>query len=359
MDVLTKTNPDYSRRRFHSARTLDEAYYPALSEEDLAKVNEDQVISRLYAPRKPKDDRYTPILMVSQIWLLGAGRILLSAHSLKSFLMVIKCIQYPLWTSYTRTLDCAMAMFLATEIEDFGKGFIEVELPNGLLELPSALSMFETSVLALMSRVDGYLNAATPTKPNIDIERQYTHDIWDNHCELAMINDVLDQQEKVVNDLLLGSGMMEPSGKRLYPPSEQTCAKDWDRVFAARSLRMKYQQRITKIKADAERIDKAIQDILNLKRTFASMKEAENSSKAAQNSLRLAQSNALSSAAVVGFTVVTHIYTPILLDWPFCSADRCAEEVAVNEERDEGRIRWQICWWYFWQVHPHATFARN
>jgi hypothetical protein len=313
MNLLAKTNPNYSRWRFHCARTLDEAYYPALSEDDLAKANEDQVISRLYTAHRPKDDKYTPILMVGQIWLLGAGRILLRAYSTKESSMDIKSIGYPQWYLYTTTLDCAMGMFLAGQIEDFGKGLYadNRNLPHGPMRFPAALSMFETSVLALMSKVDGYLNLATSTKPNIDIERQYTHDIWDIHCELAMIKDVLDQQERVLDDLLLGSGVIDPGGKRLYPPSEQACGKQWDRVFAARSLLTKYQQRITKIKADAERIDKAIQDMLNLKRTFASMKEAENSSKAAQNSLRLARSGVVLSAAVIGFTLVTVIFTPL------------------------------------------------
>jgi hypothetical protein len=96
-----------------------------------------------------------------------------------------------------------------------------------------------------------------------------------------------------------------------HPSYKRAHTVHWPRIFGARKLIEKYRQRIRKIEADAERIDKAIQDMLNLKRTFTSIKEAQNSSEAVQNSLRLARSSVVLSAAVVGFTVVTIIFTPL------------------------------------------------
>ena len=52
-----------------------------------------------------------------------------------------------------------------------------------------------------------------------------------------------------------------------------------------------------KIDADAERVEKAVQDKLDLKRTDASIKDAH--------------SSLLLSTAVIGFTIITIIFAPL------------------------------------------------
>jgi Mg2+ and Co2+ transporter CorA len=54
---------------------------------------------------------------------------------------------------------------------------------------------------------------------------------------------------------------------------------------------------VLKIDGDAERVQKAVQDKLDLKRTYASVKDAH--------------SSLLLSTAVIGFTVVTIVFAPL------------------------------------------------
>jgi hypothetical protein len=361
MDVFLSTGGELANWKIHCERTLDEAYYPALSEQDLTERNNDQVVSRWYRRTYEQstsgDEKRIPILMVSQLWLLGAGRIILSASSMSTgsnfyrgldptkgrspqeatnlLFYKVRTVD-PVWTqadydedrsspprclSDAQTVDCQMGTVLARVIESFGKAS---RIPDIDSQLPPILSIYETSVLALLSEVDNYLDPGKPATLEIDVEMRFTHEIWDLRSELVMIGDVLGQQERVLDDLLSANKEFKParqsvpSGEKTYPSSKQDVEAQWARIFAARPLLSRYRQRIKKIEADAERIDRAIQDMLNLKRTFANMKEAVNSSKAAQNSfgvaensLRLARSSVVLSAAVVGFTVVTVIFTPL------------------------------------------------
>jgi hypothetical protein len=88
MDVLSKTDSDRAGWKIHCERSLDEAYYPALSESDLTKRNDDQAVSRCYNRKYQQgastDNKRSPILMVSQLWLLGAGRVIVSASSMST-----------------------------------------------------------------------------------------------------------------------------------------------------------------------------------------------------------------------------------------------------------------------------------
>jgi hypothetical protein len=71
MDVLSKTDSDRADWKINCERTLDEAYYPALSESDLTKRNDDQAVSRwynrTYQQGASTNDKRSPILMVSQM----------------------------------------------------------------------------------------------------------------------------------------------------------------------------------------------------------------------------------------------------------------------------------------------------
>jgi hypothetical protein len=218
----------------------------------------------------------------------------------------------PEWVSDTQTVDYQMGIVLARIIENFSRAFM---VPDADSLLPSVLSIYETSVL--VSEVDQYLDPGKPPSLNIDTEKRFTHEIWDLRSELVMIGDVLGQQETVLEDIPSANKGFDPvtlltlPDKLLHPSYKRAYTAHWPRIFGARKLLEKYRQRIRKIEADAERIDKAIQDMLNLKRTFASIKEAQNSSEAAQNSLRLARSSVVLNAAVVGFTVGTVIFTPL------------------------------------------------
>ena len=72
---------------------------------------------------------------------------------------------------------------------------------------------------------------------------------------------------------------------------------NWERVKRALKTPDKYKRRVKKIDGDADRIEKAIQDMLNLKRTRSSIKDAH--------------SSLILSTAVIGFTVVTIVFAPL------------------------------------------------
>lgn len=71
----------------------------------------------------------------------------------------------------------------------------------------------------------------------------------------------------------------------------------WLRVEEATQRLEEYLLRVKKIQSDAERVEKAVQDQLDLKKTYASVKDAHNS--------------LILSAAVIGFTVITIIFAPL------------------------------------------------
>jgi hypothetical protein len=75
-DKLSFPGHDFPDCKFHVERTLDEAYYPGLSEEAPRKRNNDQIVSHHGA----NFDRY--ILLVPQLWLWKYGDFIISAHSL-------------------------------------------------------------------------------------------------------------------------------------------------------------------------------------------------------------------------------------------------------------------------------------
>jgi Ser-tRNA(Ala) deacylase AlaX len=77
---------------------------------------------------------------------------------------------------------------LARIIESIGRAFM---VPDANSLLPSILSIYETSVLTLVSEVDQYLDPGKPLSLNIDTEKRFTHKIWDLRSELVMIGDVL------------------------------------------------------------------------------------------------------------------------------------------------------------------------
>jgi hypothetical protein len=72
---------------------------------------------------------------------------------------------------------------------------------------------------------------------------------------------------------------------------------EWEAVESARNRILKYISRINKIDKDAERTQNIVQDKLNLKRAYASIKDSH--------------SSLLLSTAVIGFTVVTIIFAPL------------------------------------------------
>jgi hypothetical protein len=220
--------------------------------------------------------------MVSQLWLLGAGRVIVSVSSMSTGSDMYRGLDLakryaefswndlnppndsaapPEWVSNTQTVDYQMGIVLARIIENFSRAFM---VPDADSLLPSVLSIYETSLLTLVSEVDQYLDPGKPPSLNIDTEKRFTHEIWDLRSELVMIGDVLGQQETVLEDIPSANKGFDPvtlltlPDKLFHPSYKRAYTAHWPRIFGARKLLEKYRQRIRKIEADAERIDKAI-----------------------------------------------------------------------------------------------------
>jgi Mg2+ and Co2+ transporter CorA len=300
---------DVAERLVQTERTLDEAYYPSLDEEALKARNKDQVVSReckksLKGERVSDDTR--PILMVPQFWIWKFEDHILSAYSCPGTSPEMLCeyefdktLRYSnchtdlrldpfdsihwknknigLSTKLLAPPDLFIGLLLAHQIDKFGQA------QAGQFQSP--LDIFEIGAVQAMSSVERYMSPNASTKLDIIKEAKFMHRISDIRSELAMIQTILDNQAKVLKSVIDNA-----STKAKEDPA-------WRRVGAAPQQIENYCIQLRKIDGDAERIEKIIQDQLNLKRTHASIQDARTS--------------LLLGAAVSAFTIITVIFTPL------------------------------------------------
>ncbi|KAI1742761.1 hypothetical protein F4680DRAFT_26332 [Xylaria scruposa] len=273
------------KRLLQSERTIDETYFPSLSAETLKDRNNGQVVSRETKKKMHSgwaDDDQIPMLMVPQLWIWRFDKLVLSAYSsVNAGHLTEEELQHLDRVSHSDT-NIMVGRIIADHISQFGEPQI-----NG--KFPCPLDIFEMSILDVLSEVEAYANPSIESQLSIDKEQGFLFEIADIQEELAMIQDVLNQQliiiDKFMRDLEIPGfgGLAFRTG--------------WEELKLARTNIETYQKRVNKLNADAARIEKRIQDQLNLKRTYASIKEA--------------RSARVLSAAVIGFTVVTIIFAPL------------------------------------------------
>ena len=171
-----------------------------------------------------------------------------------------------------------MGLLLADQIDKFGT----TQANN---RFPAPLDIFEVGVVRVMSSVDEYMGPDNTETPEIKKEREFMHHISDIRSELVMIDEILLEQERIVTSVIRSS------------TTEARGWETWHRVENSKKQLETYRDRIKKIDRDAARIEKIIQDQLNLKRTFATIRDTRTS--------------LLLGTAVIGFTIVTLIFAPI------------------------------------------------
>lgn len=298
-------------KTIHLERTLDEASYPGLSTGLLAKRNKDQVVMReLIRNSETREDSShteTPILLVAQLWLWRLDNVILSAHSLTP---TSKYHDFPYgpvgsdleleddarcerrWLGAdTRVPDLQLGLIIAGHIRQFGERY-----ERGDVTFLPTLEIFYSAVASVLSDVDDYLGTESVSKLDIGKEKTFLHNISDIRNEVAMIQEILGQQEEILSSLI--NDIHHQRTKRDQPALENDDdERAWDVINHAKDLLNKYIKLTEKIDRDAERIEKAILDKLNLKRTHASIQDAHNS--------------VILGAAVIGFTVVTIIFAPL------------------------------------------------
>lgn len=313
--------------------TLDESYFPSLSTNVLKGRNRSQVVSRKHL---------SAVLMVPQLWIWRCDRYILTAFSAGS---IPEDFNHPTAEhSFVETRDMEelsnlnglpfpgiqIGLFIAHQISAFGN-----RQADG--DFPSPLDIFEASTAQVLTDVDGYMKKNTLSPDDMEEERRLMFRIADIREELVMIQYILGQQLKILQRFIEDYEHNNPdsydflnrqpqpknrkpdraatrhwgAGKRpknttnksrkragkLNEDEEKTAMGLWEEVKLSRRTIEAYQERATKIDRDAERVEKRMQDQLNLKRTYASIRDA-------RSSLTL-------GTAVIGFTVITIIFAPL------------------------------------------------
>jgi hypothetical protein len=181
--------------------------------------------------------------------------------------------------------DIQIGSLLAMQAEQFGK--LQV---NETFQTP--LDYYEIGVARVMSEVNQYTKYSRPEALDIEKEKRFVHEIADIRGELMMVDEVLSQQQEILDTFAAGA------------EHSATSHRLWGRVVAVQKQLVGYRRRVAKIVRDAEHIDGIVNGALDLKRTHASIQDA-------RASLQDSRSSLLLGWAVMGFTVISVVFSPI------------------------------------------------
>lgn len=194
-----------------------------------------------------------------------------------------------------------MGIQIAGHMRKFGK---ELILEDGT-KIPSALDLFESFVVSILSQVKHYIEAENHNMIDYKKEAKFHHVLSDCRSELAMIQHVLMRQEDILEGLLEDNdhngarptNHREPLTDDSLRMRKLKSPPDCTPVRKAQAMLKRQQRRVQRIDGDAERIEKNVQELLNLKRTYTSVQDSHTS--------------VLLSVAAIGFAVVTIIFAPL------------------------------------------------
>lgn len=286
-------HPDLlSQSVLHTERTIDEMYFPSLSSDSLMVRDKSQVVSREH------NENEKPILVVPNIWISRLGKFVFIAFStsddsIRDEIFDVRNIT-PL-----QGPGIDIGRILSYQVSSFGH-----RQANG--EFPAPLDIFERSVIQILQEVDEYTSPRRVLRPEIEREQNFMFRISDIREELVMIQEVLHQQLEVFERFIDDYETWDPKIKELLrydvensdlTVEMQSDIAAWEEVKNTKTTIQRFQKRVKKIDGDAERVEKRIQDQLNLKRTHISINDA--------------RSSLLLGTAVIGFTVITVIFAPL------------------------------------------------
>lgn len=322
----------------HFERTIDEAYFPGLSKDQLEERNKDQKVSSNFKSNPELTEDEVPVIIVPQLWIWKRSNVLITAQStwLQSDTGNIRS---------TNNASVTMGYLVAASIKKSGQ---EQWIPSHG-RVPPILDLFESKVVSVLSEVKAYMQNAKRNVLDYDTEASFHHDLSDCRSELAMVKFFLAQQDEILLALLKeynqfkitpsptqqdapkqpgtpisGSSKADASTTHGDVPdtkSEPPRQEDWIPVEEAYMMLKKYQERVRKIDGDAERIEKTVQDLLNLKRTYASVQDSH--------------ASVLMSAAAIGFAVVTIVFAPLAFLTALFALDlQGFDKLRVQQARD-------------------------
>ncbi|KAI0107517.1 hypothetical protein GGR51DRAFT_570887 [Nemania sp. FL0031] len=298
-DIKKKMQSQPARNMLQSELTLDEAYFPSLPTDILNERNKQQVVSQqcdTTLDGRETDENTEPMLMVFQLWLWRCGHYILTAmpeadperHRRSGEWQPVKLPPSP---------GIQTGTIIARLISEFGNQQTNAQLCS---------------------------RDADVVRPQTEIEKEtkFTLKIADVREELAIISQVLEQQLEILGDLIEDFESYNPDSHSFLNPEflqaggrlnkeaikkwevDVEAMEEWEEVKYSKIMIRKYQKRVKKIGEDAARVEKIIQDQLNLKRTHASIKDA-------RASLTLGTAGLILSTAVIGFTLITIVFAPL------------------------------------------------
>ncbi|KAI1264867.1 hypothetical protein F5Y18DRAFT_388681 [Xylariaceae sp. FL1019] len=286
----------FVRSAYPPDRTLDESYFPSLSDQTLKHRNDSQVVTR----ELERQEHSEMLIIVPNLWVWRCGQGILTTYSTGSWSWDLEPDIWMTDASGVRenshwSPGIQVATLIAQHVSHFG-----VER----YDAPPTLDIFERAVVQILQEVDDYIGPKSTLRPEMGKERDFMFRIADIREELVMILAILEQQLELVERMIEDFEKNDPDIKKLRTAQFKEldgelreANKAWEKVRNTPNVIEKYRKRAKKIDADAERVEKMIQNQLNLKRTYASIEDARTS--------------LLLGTAVIGFTVITVIFAPL------------------------------------------------
>lgn len=309
---LCSSEPLESLKAPYVPLTLDEYCCPALPKAILDRRNRDQVLTKATDPNdgqdsdqvwdtamEPESDS-TELITICQLWILQWPGGLITAYMHSDPEAEHIPIEIPSWAHDCVTGD--IKKYIGITLSHFVDG---LDRPSKTGSGDPIFNTFEKWIARLVQKVDNYSRGKEVARFDVNKERKFLHDIDDVRGELGMIKRVILQQEEVWKTFASNAWPEHwssgPEGRMvikdvdaMYTEEEED---EWQLVLRAQSQFDRYRRRIAQLDEDAERMEKSIMVKLDLKQKHASLRESH--------------ATALMSAAVLGFTVITIIFTPL------------------------------------------------
>jgi hypothetical protein len=269
----------------HMQRTLNESYYLGLNSEQLSQRYGKHILDDFEVKSKN-------ILLVSQLWLWKINNVVITAFPREGH-RTSHLFDYTLSQFREAGISARRELTSNQLVAWILSECIHRLDPPCMADLEEPVFYFlGKNVARIFDDVQRYMDEAGMDKVHITKEKGFIDKINFIRAKLSMIKNILLKQEEVWKMCL------EDSPTRVETTSNQ------DPVARINSITERpkrdlnnFNQRIRRIDEDAERVEKVILVQLDLKAKHAGLRESHNST-------------AL-SAAVVGFTIITIIFTPL------------------------------------------------